>query len=315
MATPGAKTAARQVTVDGDSAGRRLDNFLVSELKGMPRNRIYRMIRKGEVRINKGRCKPDSRLAEGDVVRIPPVFAEQAAEVTGGDRRKAAWINARILHEDDCLLVLDKPAGLAVHGGSGISLGAIELLRAARPDCRYLELVHRLDRDTSGCLLVAKKRSALRILHEQLRAGTTEKTYLALLLGEWHGDSRVVDLPLVVEHRRNGERHVRTGADGKPAATRFHPQERFGTAVLCRVDLLTGRTHQIRVHAAAIGHPVAGDSRYGEAAAAGQDFARLCLHAHRIVVDHPGDGRRSEFTAPLPEAFEAELRRLRSEAD
>ncbi len=316
MSTSGAKTAARQVTVDADSAGRRLDNFLLAELKGLPRTRIYRMIRKGEVRVNKGRCKPVRRLAEGDVVRIPPVLQEPASEAAVSDPRRAAWIKQRILYEDDCLLVLDKPSGLAVHGGSGINLGAIELLRAARPDCRYLELAHRLDRDTSGCLLVAKKRSALRRLHEQLREGQTEKTYLALVIGAWSGGSRAVSLPLQVEHRRNGERHVRTSPDGKPALTKFHPQERFANAALCSVDLLTGRTHQIRVHAAAIGHPVAGDTRYGETDDSGSGgFDRLMLHAGSIAFTHPGEGRPVEFSAPLPESFTAALNRLRRAAD
>ena len=313
MNTDGAKTAVRLVTVDADSAGRRLDNFLLSELKGMPRTRIYRMIRKGEVRVNKGRSKPTSRLAEGDIVRIPPVLR---VESPGGQQaaaplvRNVDWIRALILHEDEHLLVLDKPSGLAVHGGSGINLGAIELLRAARPDCRYLELVHRLDRDTSGCLLVAKKRSALRNLHQQLREGRVEKKYLALLNGEWQGDDREVNLPLVVENRQNGERHVRTGADGKTALTRFFPQERFAHAVLCRVELLTGRTHQIRVHAAAIGHPVAGDKRYGEQGGPGS-IDRMFLHAQFIGVVHPADELPVRFESPVPEALTAVLARLR----
>ena len=318
MATSGTKTAARLVTVDADSAGRRLDNFLLSELKGMPRTRIYRMIRKGEVRVNKGRSKPTSRLAQGDIVRIPPVLKTAPGGTTGAPTaatpRNVDWIRALILHEDEHLLVLDKPAGLAVHGGSGISLGAIELLRAARPDCHYLELVHRLDRDTSGCLLVAKKRSALRNLHEQLREGRVEKEYLALLEGAWQGDAREVDFPLVVEHRQNGERHVRTGADGKPALTRFFPQERFANAVLCRVELLTGRTHQIRVHAAAIGHPVAGDRRYGDSGEVSSVKAdRLFLHARMIGVVHPADNRLVRFESPLPEALTAMLARLQQD--
>ncbi len=317
MATSGAKTAARLVTVDADSAGRRLDNFLLSELKGMPRTRIYRLIRKGEVRVNKGRSKPTARLEEGDIVRIPPVL-NIAPEVGRGAApvatpRNVDWIRALILHEDEHLLVLDKPAGLAVHGGSGISLGAIELLRAARPDCHYLELVHRLDRDTSGCLLVAKKRSALRSLHEQLREGRVRKEYLALLSGAWEGDAREVDFPLVVEHRQNGERHVRTGADGKVALTRFFPLERFANAVLCRVELLTGRTHQIRVHAAAIGYPVAGDNRYGIVGAENEIKAdRLFLHARMIEVLHPANDQPALFESPLPEALTTLLARLRS---
>jgi len=302
--------------VDADSAGRRLDNFLLSELKGMPRTRIYRLIRKGEVRVNKGRSKPTSRLEEGDIVRIPPVLKTDPAPGAGvtavAAPRNVDWIRALILHEDEHLLVLDKPSGLAVHGGSGISLGAIELLRAARPDYHYLELVHRLDRDTSGCLLVAKKRSALRNLHEQLREGKVEKEYLALLAGDWQGDVREVDFPLVVEHRQNGERHVRTGADGKVARTRFFAQERFKDAVLCRVELFTGRTHQIRVHASAIGHPVLGDKRYGDRGDANECMVdRLFLHARMIGVTHPADDRFVRFESPLPEALTAVLARLR----
>lgn len=314
MSTSGPKTAVRLVTVDADSAGRRLDNFLQTELKGMPRARIYRLIRKGEVRVNKGRSKPTSRLVEGDIVRIPPVLRIESPEA-GPNAVPAAhnvdWIKERIVHEDEHLLVLDKPSGLAVHGGSGINLGAIELLRAARSDCRYLELVHRLDRDTSGCLLVAKKRSALRNLHEQLREGRVAKNYLALLAGVWQGDERQVDFPLVVEHRKNGERHVRTGASGKPACTRFYPQEIFAEQVLCQVELLTGRTHQIRVHAASIGYPVVGDTRYGLRDEESQVASRLFLHAHKIGVAHPKNDQPVVFDVPLPEALTAVLARLR----
>lgn len=313
MTTSGSKTAVRLVSVDADSAGRRLDNFLLAELKGLPRTRVYRMIRKGEVRVNKGRSKPTTRLVEGDIVRIPPLHMEQAGQTHQPGRHKVEWILSQILHEDDHLLLLDKPAGLAVHGGSGISLGAIELLRAAKPDCRYLELVHRLDRDTSGCLLVAKKRSALRNLHAQLREGRVGKRYLALLSGCWAGGERQVDLPLLVEHRKNGERHVRTGAAGKPATTRFFPQEVFERYCLCEVELLTGRTHQIRVHSAAIGHPVAGDARYAEGEDKPQGLQRLFLHAHTLEFLHPLDDARVKFKVPLPEALNAVLARLRQD--
>jgi 23S rRNA pseudouridine955/2504/2580 synthase len=313
MATSGTKTTVRLVSVDADSAGRRLDNFLLAEMKGLPRTRVYRLIRKGEVRVNKGRSKPTTRLAEGDVVRIPPVLVLKAGEVHQPERSKIKWILEQILHEDDHLLVLNKPSGLAVHGGSGISLGAIELLRAARPDCRYLELVHRLDRDTSGCLLVAKKRSALRNMHAQWREGQVGKVYLALLCGNWKGDWRQVDFPLLVEHRKNGERHVRTGADGKPASTRFFPQESFERFCLSRIELLTGRTHQIRVHASAIGHPVAGDARYGDDENDPSGLQRLFLHAHTLSFLHPADDNQVSFTADLPEALNAVLAQLRQD--
>ncbi len=299
------KPRARLVTVDEDSADRRLDNFLLAELKGLPRTRVYRMIRKGEVRVNKGRARPTTRLVAGDVVRIPPVRLAGDGEAPHRPQPgNVAWILGHVLHEDDVLLVLDKPSGLAVHGGSGISLGAIELLRAARPDCHYLELVHRLDRDTSGCLLVAKKRSCLRNLHEQLREGRVGKWYLALLQGRWESGAHEVTLPLVVEHRQGGERHVRTGADGKPARSRFIVERLYRSATLCTVELFTGRTHQIRVHAAASGHAVAGDARYGNREGDPPGLGRLFLHAHRIEIDHPRSHERISFEAALP----AELR-------
>jgi 23S rRNA pseudouridine955/2504/2580 synthase len=272
------------------------------------------MIRSGEVRVNKGRSKPSYHLAAGDVVRIPPVRGlEQNAEpfISPG---RADWLNACVIFEDDYLLVLNKPSGLAVHGGSGVSLGAIELLRAARPDCRYLELVHRLDRDTSGCLLVAKKRSSLRDLHAQFRDGQVEKIYYALLTGRWKGGNREVALPLMTEHREGGERHVRTGADGKPAVTRFFPQRRYDDAVFMQVELLTGRTHQIRVHAAAIGHPVAGDERYGSGIVSPPGLRRLFLHAGKLGFRHPGSGHMITVDAPLDSDLKAVLVRMEQDS-
>lgn len=307
-------TGPRLVPVEADAVGRRLDNFLISALKGLPRARVYRMIRSGEVRVNKGRSKPSYHLAMGDVVRIPPVRGlEKNAEpyISPG---RADWLNAFVIYEDEYLLVLNKPSGLAVHGGSGVSLGAIELLRSARPDCRYLELVHRLDRDTSGCLLVAKKRSSLRELHAEFRDGEVEKIYYALLTGRWKGGNREVALPLMTEHREGGERHVRTGADGKPAVTRFFPQRRYGDAVFMQVKLLTGRTHQIRVHAAAIGHPVAGDERYGSGNAPPAGLRRLFLHAGSLGFRHPGSGESITVEAPLDADLQAVLARMDADA-
>ena len=299
MAPASAGLAAPQlVTVDADSADRRLDNFLLGLLKGLPRTRIYRMIRTGEVRVNKGRSKPAYRVAEGDVVRIPPVHGLREGDEHKISQRRAGWIAEHILYEDSCLLVLDKPSGLAVHGGSGINLGVIELLRAARPDNRYMELVHRLDRATSGCLLVAKKRSSLRRLHEAFREGQVRKIYHALLQGKWTGGKREVAEPLVTEHRQGGERHVRIGAGGKPAVTRFYPEKIFNDAVLVRVELLTGRTHQIRVHSASIGHPIAGDERYGNGQSP-SGLKRLFLHASELSFKHPDDGRPMIFESPL----------------
>lgn len=300
----------RIVTVTADSADRRLDNFVMSELKGLPRTRIYRLIRKGEVRVNKGRTKPAYRVAEGDQVRIPPVHGLKDGSKSTVSPARAGWIAEHIIHEDDHLLVLDKPSGLAVHGGSGVSLGAIELLRAARPDAHFLELVHRLDRDTSGCLLVAKKRSALRRMHEAFREGQVSKIYRALLAGSWQNGKRQVDMPLVTDNRRNGERYVRPGAEGKEAVTRFFPEQLFRNAALLRVELLTGRTHQIRVHSAAIGHPVAGDERYGsDWRPAG--LKRLFLHASELALAHPGTGQTIKFES----ALDAELRSVLAKLD
>ncbi len=303
------KSGARMATVDPESAGRRIDNFLLTELPGLPRTRIYSMIRKGEVRVNKGRIKAGYRVKAGDQVRIPPVSLQPKPVAEGG---RADWIEAHIIYEDNHVLVLNKPSGLAVHGGSGISRGAIELLRANRPEGRFLELVHRLDRDTSGCLLLAKKRSALRNLHEQFRNGEVEKIYLALLLGAWRGDAREVSLPLVVENRRNGERHVRPGKEGKEALTRFIPERRFADCTLMRVELMTGRTHQIRVHSEAVGHPVAGDTRYGNDSDYNQPVGlkRLFLHSAVIGFVHPGTDEPLRYEAPLEDALNRVLNKL-----
>lgn len=314
-AAPGPATGGVQlVTVGPEEADRRLDNFLLARLKGVPRTRIYRIIRSGEVRVNSRRAGPDHRLESGDKVRIPPV---RTAPGTAGRTVRpegAAWIEARVLHEDADCLVLDKPPGLAVHGGSGVSLGAIELLRAARPDAAALGLVHRLDRDTSGCLLVAKRTSSLRRLQAQFREGSVEKTYTALLVGRLNGAERLVDAPLLTTERRGGERHVRVDDSGKPATTRFIVEERLPGATLARVVLLTGRTHQIRVHAAHIGLPLAGDERYGSApdpVASRCGLGRLFLHAASLAFESPRDGRVLRVVSPLPEDLAAALRRLR----
>jgi len=308
-----ASRAAHTVVVDDDEADRRLDNFLIARLKGVPRAHVYRIIRSGQVRVNSRRASPDRRLEAGDRVRIPPVKAAPAAGGRPIPPRNAAWIERRVLYEDADLLVLDKPAGLAVHGGSGVTLGAIELLRSARPDAPSLSLVHRLDRDTSGCLLVARKQSSLRRLQAQFRAGTVEKIYLALLVGKLAAREIEVDAPLRTTERRGGERHVRADAAGKPALTRFTAETRLPGATLVRVRLVTGRTHQIRVHAAHMGLPLAGDARYGavpDPVVAQWGLTRLFLHAASITFESPRDARVIRVGSPLPEELASVLRRM-----
>lgn len=298
------KAAVKLVTVSDDQAGQRIDNFLASRLKGVPRSRLYRLLRKGEVRVNKGRIGPTYRVQAGDVVRIPPVrMAEKAAPTPAA--ATLAFLSARIFHEDKRLLVLDKPAGMAVHGGSGLSFGVIEALRAARPDAPYLELVHRLDRETSGCLLIAKRRSYLRSLHDMLREGAVEKHYLALVRGQWQLGKTVLEDRLSTHQRRGGERHVELDENGKFAASRFRPVQIWTRATLMEVALLTGRTHQIRVQATAAGHPLAGDDKYGDPVFNRQmgriGLKRMFLHAHALSFEDPVSGELRSFSAPLPE--------------
>ncbi len=310
---------AVRVTAGDEETGRRLDNFLMTRLKGVPRAHVYRLIRSGQVRVNSRRVQASYRLILGDEVRVPPVRQPDATNAPPPSRLRTDWIEALILYEDNDLLVLNKPSGLAVHGGSGISLGAIELLRATRGPHSDLELVHRLDRDTSGCLLIAKRAAALRALHAQFREGSVDKRYAALLLGRWTGprtgEGRTVDAPLVTDERRGGERHVRVDAAGKEAITHFLPLEHFSNAVLADVHLGTGRTHQIRVHAASIGHPVAGDERYGpthDPIVAEQALKRLFLHARSLGFRSPGSDNPICIEAPLGDDLTAPLDRLRA---
>lgn len=304
-------TGVRKVRVDSEQAGQRIDNFLRRELPGVPKGRLYRMLRRGEVRVNGGRVKAEYKLEPGDEVRIPP-----ARISTGGPTppaRAIAMINERVIYEDKQLLVIDKPSGMAVHGGSGISHGVIELLRAARPELRDLSLVHRLDRETSGCLVLAKRRSALRRMHAAFREGQVEKNYLALVVGDWQLGETVLDAPLLVTHRKGGERHVIVDEDGKPAETRVRLSHRYGDYSLLRCEPQTGRTHQIRVHLATAGFPLAGDERYGDAAAnrqaAGLGLERLFLHAQSIAF--AGEAHNDlHFTAPLADDLQAFLDRL-----
>lgn len=301
----------RKVRIDQEQADQRIDNFLRRELPGVPKSRLYRLLRRGEVRVNGGRVRAAYRLEAGDEVRVPP--ARIRGDGTAPPARHAEALAARILYEDKYLLVVDKPGGMAAHGGSGVSHGVIELLRAARPEIRDLALVHRLDRETSGCLVLAKRRSALRALHERFRAGSVEKNYLALVAGDWQLGEQLAESPLSVTHRRSGERHVIVSPEGKRAATRFRLSRRLGRASLLQCRPETGRTHQIRVHLAAFGHPIVGDQRYGdpdvnrEAAKAG--LGRLFLHAQSISFPD-ASGNEQHFTAPLADDLERYLRRL-----
>lgn len=301
---PTPRPVVREVVVDQAFAGQRVDNFLRNELKGVPKSRIYRILRKGEVRVNRGRIKPDYRLRAGDVIRIPPIRQATPVERDEGlGRAHGRRLSTRTLFEDADIWVLDKPAGMAVHGGSGQSLGVIESARMMRPDLPYLELVHRLDRDTSGCLILAKRRSALKFLHDILRTGGMDKTYVALVKGRLAPGRALVDVPLQKNQLRSGERMVRVDAAGKASRSVFETLSRGPDASLVRVTLLTGRTHQIRVHAAHLGHPLAGDEKYGDPGfnemARGHGLKRLFLHAWRLGVAARGGGHL-EVTAPLP---------------
>jgi 23S rRNA pseudouridine955/2504/2580 synthase len=305
---------ARRLAIDAEQAQQRLDNFLFRELKGVPKGHVYRLLRTGQVRVNGRRVKPDYRLASGDEVRIPPVRqAETPPPARPGSRQLAALQDA-ILFEDDQLLVINKPAGMAVHGGSGVSFGVIEALRNLRPEQRTLELVHRLDRDTSGCLVVAKKRSALRSLHMALRDGQVEKQYLALLVGHWSGGERRVRLALEKNVLQSGERRVRVAEAGKQAETLFRPVQAFKDATLVEVSIMTGRTHQIRVHAAHLKHPVAGDDKYGDRQAnrslRSLGLKRMFLHARNLGFDHPLSGEAMLVSAPLDDNLKSTLERL-----
>ncbi|TBL98803.1 23S rRNA pseudouridine(955/2504/2580) synthase RluC [Hafnia paralvei] len=297
-------TSVKLVTIAADEAGQRIDNFLRNQLKGVPKSMIYRIVRKGEVRVNKKRIKPEYKLQSGDEVRIPPVrIAERDDAPVSAKLDKVAALNDCIIFEDDYLLVLNKPSGTAVHGGSGLSFGVIEGLRALRPEARFLELVHRLDRETSGVLLVAKKRSALRALHEQLRMKGMQKDYLALVRGQWQSHCKVVQAPLLKNILQSGERIVRVNAEGKPSETRFKVEERFENATLVKASPVTGRTHQIRVHTLHAGHPIAFDDRYGDrefdSELKGTGLDRLFLHAAALRFEHPNTGEIMRVEAPL----------------
>ncbi len=311
-ASPPPPSVAR-VTVDEGSDGQRLDNFLIKLLKGVPKTHVYRVIRSGEVRVNKGRASADTRLALGDEIRVPPVRTSANA----ADRSEDSPAPPRefpVVFEDEHLLAIDKPAGVAVHGGSGVSFGVIEQLRQARPTAKFLELVHRLDKETSGLLLVAKKRSALLALQEQFRQRETGKTYSALVLGTWPVGKKVIDVPLHKFLTAEGERRVRAvdehNDDGRRSITLVKIAREFAAFTLLDVTIKTGRTHQIRVHLLHEGHPIAGDEKYGDFAAnkvlakgdavPGHKFGRMFLHARRLRFEHPASGEVIELETPLP---------------
>jgi 23S rRNA pseudouridine955/2504/2580 synthase len=292
--------------VDESAAQQRIDNFLLHRLKGVPKSHVYRILRSGEVRVNSRRVDATYRLRAGDKVRIPPVRAAQRAQA---QRPSAPELGARTLFEDAWLLAIDKPAGVAAHGGSGVTHGAIERLRAERPGQKFLELVHRLDRETSGVLLLAKKRSALTALHAQLRAGQAEKRYLVLVAGNWQEKKRSVALPLHKFINRSGERRVVVDAEGREARTTFRLVKSWKRFSLLEAELKTGRTHQIRVHLAHLGYPIAGDDKYGDFALnkelTRRGLKRMFLHAAVLVVRHPEGQARVRIESPLPAELQA----------
>jgi 23S rRNA pseudouridine955/2504/2580 synthase len=308
------RPGVRQIEVDSEGAGTRLDQFLMRLLPSVPRSRVFRIVRKGEVRVNGKRADANQRLQERDIVRVPPIRIEPEpapGEPARVSSRARETIEAAVISQDDRLIVLDKPAGVAVHGGSGLSFGVIEALRAMRPD-EELELVHRLDRETSGCLLVARRRSALRTLHELMREGLVEKRYLTLVKGHWNLGHTKIDAPLRTDIRVGGERTVKVHSSGKEAISEFKPIQWFGNqATLLDVSLHTGRTHQIRVHAAHAGHPVAGDEKYGDEAfneeMKAANLHRMFLHSHSISFEWPQGAHGGLFSAsaPLPEELSA----------
>jgi 23S rRNA pseudouridine955/2504/2580 synthase len=306
------KSSVSRHPIDAEAGGQRIDNYLLKILKGVPKSHIYRILRSGEVRVNSGRIGADYRLKPGDQLRLPPLrTAERSA-------RPSPPLNAKleqaIVFEDEHVLALNKPAGLAVHGGSGVSFGVIEQLRAQRPQARFLELVHRLDRDTSGLLLLAKKRSALTALHSQLRAARVRKIYLVLVSGKWRNQKQSVRLNLRKYVVASGERRVEVDAEGQDAHTVFELQQAWREYSLLRAELKTGRTHQIRVHLAHLGFPIAGDAKYGDfelnKRLARLGLKRMFLHASKIGFEHPASGLALTLEAPLPEALRDFLKTL-----
>lgn len=307
---------SRQLEVESEQVGQRVDNFLFRYLKGVPKTRIYKMIRKGEVRVNKGRIKPTYKLQMGDWLRIPPVRISEVEEPPRVKRSFADEIERAILYEDKRLMVVNKPSGLAVHGGSGIKLGLIEILRQIKPNEKTLELVHRLDRDTSGCIMVAKKRSMLTELHKQLREGQVNKEYLLLVAGRWPRRKNEIDAPLEKNVLNSGERMVRVSPSGKASVTRYELLQYYEGYSLIRAKPITGRTHQIRVHCQYAGFPILGDQKYGDDEANKRvrklGLSRLFLHAHRLVLSDTGQEMPHNFEAPLDSDLQRFLKNITS---
>lgn len=299
------KTPVRSVEIDEHDAEQRIDNYLLRMCKNVPKSMIYKIVRKGEVRVNKKRVKPEYKLQVGDVVRIPPMFIEiKSHPLPSAKLQRVAQLSHCVLYEDDHFLVLNKPAAMAVHGGSGLAFGIIEALRALRGDQQYLELVHRLDKDTSGCLLVAKKRSALRALQTQLRHKRIQKDYLTLVRGRWSKQDKSITVPLLKVNLAAGEQIVRVDASGKPSQTRYKIEQFYQEATLVKASPITGRTHQIRVHCQSVGHMIAGDPKYGDIhfneAMAQKGLQRLFLHAFELRFKHPLTEETITAQAPLP---------------
>lgn len=306
------KTSVQYLTISGDEEGQRIDNFLITRLKGVPKSHVYRLLRKGEVRVNKKRISAFYRLKQGDSVRLPPVYLEEKAKQAPPSKDTTRRLAERILYEDEYLLVLNKPSGMSVHAGSTVRVGVIEALRHLYPKLVNIELAHRLDSETSGCLVIAKKKRILREVHSLLREGKVTKIYWALTKGKWKESEFKVDLPLHKDYREGGKHVVEVHREGKSALTLFKPLQTFKQASLMEVKLFTGRTHQIRVHAQYQGHPIAGDDRYGDPEfnklARHLGLKRLFLHARSIDFTLPSSGQRITVVAPLDPELEAGIK-------
>lgn len=309
------KIIPQRIVINEVSAGQRIDNFLLKILKGVPKSHIYRILRTGGVRVNKKRIKADYHLQFKDQIRMPPIRLA-ARNVKQPSANSIENLANRIIYEDDGLLIINKPSGVAAHGGSGINFGVIEIVRGMRPNAKFLELAHRLDRDTSGCIIIAKKRCVLLELHNLLMNNQIEKTYLTLVRGIWRGDKRIVDAPLLKNQLQSGERMVRIDATGKPARTIFKLRQQFANTALIEAELHTGRTHQIRVHAAHIGYPIAGDEKYGD-----KEFnkiirkmglRRLFLHAYSLYFTLPSTKKSIRIKIELDKKLEDLLKKLNS---